>query len=306
MNSWIIITDERRTGGMLAAVRQLGGSATAAVVGARSLAETVAKAGFDKVLLFAAPENLPPEAYAAQVADAVAAAAPRLVVSSDMPSARVLLGAAAVKLNAAVAASVKAIAARGDSILVTRSIAEGKLVEILEVKGPAACIFDGEDVDQVADRPTAIEEVPVRDPGGALRVVETTSVDADSAGLLTAAKVVGLGLGILTRDDLELIRDLAAAVHAEIACTLPVCDDMRWFDSSRVVGSSHSQIAPDLYIAVGISGQPQHMSGVRDAKTIVAINNDPEARIFKNCDYGILGDLYKLVPVLTAAFKAAG
>ena len=80
---------------------------------------------------------------------------------------------------------------------------------------------------------------------------------------------------------------------------------MRWFDAHRVVGSSHNSIAPDLYIAVGISGQPQHLSGVRDAKVVLAINSDPDARIFRNCDYGILGDLYKVVPALTAALRGA-
>jgi electron transfer flavoprotein alpha subunit len=95
---------------------------------------------------------------------------------------------------------------------------------------------------------------------------------------------------------------LAGVINAEIACTLPICDDLRWLPSHRVVGSSHSQIAPELYIAVGISGQAQHISGIRDAKIVVAINIDPEAGIFKNCNYGITGDLYKIVPALASAF----
>jgi len=301
-DSWIMMTDKGRMGGMLAAAQQLGGRVTAVVVGPRSLAETAAAAGPDRVLWYAAGD-LPAEAYAARVAEAAKAAAPRVVLASDAPSARVLLGVAAASLGAAIVSSVRALAVEGDSILVSRPTAEGRAVQTLEATGALACIFDGEDVEPASAPAAAIEAVPPAEPGDAMRLVECQAASADSAGLLTAARVVGAGLGIRAKDDLKLIEGLAAAARAEIACSLPVCDDMRWFGSTRVVGSSHNQIAPDLYIAVGISGQPQHLSGVRDAKVVVAINSDPDARIFKHCDYGILGDLYKVVPALTAALR---
>ena len=96
---------------------------------------------------------------------------------------------------------------------------------------------------------------------------------------------------------------MAEALGAEIACSLSLCDDYRWFEHGRVVGTSTQRIAPRLYVSVGISGQPQHMTGVRGAKTIVAINNDPEAPIFRACAYGIVGDLNKVVPALTEALS---
>jgi electron transfer flavoprotein alpha subunit len=303
MNSWIIIIDERRAGGMLDAARRLGGQVVAAVVGPRALADTMAELGFDRVVCFETAEGVPAEAYAAQVADAAEAAAPRLVLASDAPVGRMLLGAVAAKLNAALIGAVRALAADGERIVVSRSTAEGKVLEDVEAQGALAVIFDGEDMEASSAQPAPVELIPVGDPGATLRLIETTEAGEDSAGMLTAARVVGVGMGLRSRDDLKLIEELADAMHAEIACTLPVCDDMRWFPAHRVVGSSHNQIAPDLYIAVGISGQPQHMSGIRDAKVVVAVNNDPEARIFKNCDYGILGDLYKVVPTLASAFK---
>jgi len=300
--SWIIIIDERRAGGMLDAAQKLGGQVTAAVVGSRALADKMATLGFDRVLLFETGEGTPPEAFAQQVAEAAKEAAPELVMSSDVSAARVLLGAVAVKLEAAVIAAVRGLTAEGENIIASRSIADGRLVEDIAVKGPLAVIFDGDDVEKPAREPVPVESIPVEKPKAAMRLVKTIE-DTEASGLLTAARVVGVGVGVRAKEDLKLIDDLAEAMHAEKACTLPVCDDMRWFPSNRVVGSSHNQIAPDLYIAVGISGQPQHMSGIRDAKVIVAINNDPEARIFKNCHYGIVGDLYKIVPQLTSAFK---
>lgn len=301
MNSWIIIIDERRVGGMLNAAKQLGGAVTAAVVGPRALADHVAGLGFSRVLCLETAENVPAEAYAAQLAEAAAAAAPGLVLSSDVPMARVLLGAVAAKLNAALVSSVRAVSAPGGKIVLSRSTAEGKVLEDIESAGALAGIFDGEDVDAAPASPVAVEMMPTGD-AAPIQLLETIEAEG-GAGLLTAARVVGVGAGLRAKDDLALIEELAAAVHAEIACTLPVCDDMRWYPSHRVVGSSHSQIAPELYIAVGISGQPQHLSGIRDAKIVVAVNNDPEARILKNCNYGILGDLYKVVPALISAFK---
>jgi electron transfer flavoprotein alpha subunit len=303
IESWIIATDTARLGGILNAARQLGGHVTAAVIGSRSLADAVAAAGPDQLRWYACRDGAPAEAYASQVAEAVQKAAARVVLSSTAPAARVVLGAAAAKLGAAVISSVQALAVEGDKVKVSRAAAQGKAVEILDATGAVACIFDGEDVAPAASHPATVEEVLATDPGDSLRVVETIPDTGGSAGLRTAARVVSAGLGIRAKGDLTLIEDLAAALGAEIACTLPVCDDMRWYGPERVVGRSHNQIAPDLYIAVGISGQPQHAVGVRDAKVVVVINNDPKATFFKICDYGIIGDLYKVVPALTAAFR---
>jgi electron transfer flavoprotein alpha subunit len=299
-DSWIIVTDTSRLGGLIATTRPLGGRVTAAVVGPRSLADAVAAVGPDRVLWLDAPDGVPAEALAAHVAALVEEASPRVVLSSTAPAGRVLLGATAARLGAAVIASVQALDVDGGRIVVRRSAAEGKVVETLEAAGALACIFDGDDAQPEAATPASVETVATADPSGSLRIVETIPASG-GAGLRTAARVVSAGLGIRKKDDLALVERLAAALGAEIACTLPVCDDMRWYDADHVVGRSHNQIAPDLYIAVGVSGQPQHTVGVRDAKIVVAINNDPNATFFKSCDYGIVGDLYKVVPALTAA-----
>lgn len=302
-DSWIIITDERRVGGMVSLARALGGQVTAAVAGTSSLAASIAVMGFDKVFCFETGEGVAAEACAARIAAAAAEANPRLVLSSDMPVGRVLLGAVAAKLNAAVISSVRAITVDGDNIVVSRSTAEGKLLEDIDIPGALAGVFDGDDVETPAADSTPVEVVPVDNADATVKLIGTLE-DEGEAGLLTASRVVSVGAGLAKKDDLSLIEELVEAVHAEMACSLPVCEDMRWLPASRVVGSSHNQVAPQLYLAVGISGQPQHLSGVRDAKIIVAVNNDPDARIFKHCDYGIVGDLYKIVPALIAAFKA--
>lgn len=301
MNSLIIITDERRVGGMLSATKALGGSTAAVVVGMNSLAEAVSAWGFDRVLCIEPEEGVPAEAYAAQLADTVAGIAPRLVMASDVAISRVLLAAAAAKMNASVIGAVRALAMDGDDIVVSRFTADDKVLEDIASAGNVACIFGGEDVDMSSGQPVAVEKIAA---AMGARMSQVGVIEAEEGdGLLTASRVVSAGTGVKAKDDLALIEELAAAAHAEIGCSLPMCEDLRWLPLHKVVGSTHNQIAPELYIAVGISGQPQHMAGIRDAKIVVAINNDPEARIFKFCDYGIVGDLYKVVPALVSAFK---
>lgn len=302
-NSLIIITDERRVGGMLNAARAIGGQVTAAVVGPRALADTISSWGFDRVICIEPAEGVPAEVYAAQLAGVAEDVMPRLVLASDVPVSRMLLAAVAAKLNAPVIGALRALSVDGESVVASRFTADDKVLEDIAAIGNVACIFGGEDVDMLAAQPVEVEQLEATANADMRLAGVIESEDGD--GLLTAARVISAGTGLQAKDDLKLIEDLAEAAHAEIGCSLPMCEDLRWLPLHKVVGSTHNQIAPELYIAVGISGQPQHMAGIRDARIVVAVNNDPEARIFKFCNYGIVGDLYKIVPELISAFKEA-
>ena len=120
------------------------------------------------------------------------------------------------------------------------------------------------------------------------------SVELDKARL-----VVSVGRGIGSQENIVIAKALADSIGAEIACSRPVAENEKWMEHERYVGISNLMIKPELYLAVGISGQIQHMVGANGAQTIVAINKDKNAPIFQFADYGIVGDLFKILPALT-------
>lgn len=116
--------------------------------------------------------------------------------------------------------------------------------------------------------------------------------------------IVSCGRGLKNKTDIQLITDLAAALKGKtIGCSRPISADLKWLSEDHWIGLSGHKVKPKLYVACGISGQIQHIAGMRDSGVVVAINKDPDALIFKSADYGIVGDLYQVLPKLTEAVK---
>ncbi len=127
---------------------------------------------------------------------------------------------------------------------------------------------------------------------------------AQTVDLGSAQFIVSVGRGIKEAGNLPLVETLAAALGAELAASRPICDN-GWLPIERQVGSSGQTVSPKLYLAVGISGAIQHLVGMKGSQCVVAINRDPDAPIFEVADYGIVGDLFEVVPALTEAIKAS-
>ena len=136
-------------------------------------------------------------------------------------------------------------------------------------------------------------------PAHPAKFVERREKQGETVNLSAAKRAVGIGRGLARKEDLEMVYALAAKLGAEVGCSRPIAQGENWMEISRYIGVSGVMLKPDIYVALGISGQVQHTVGVRDAKIIIAVNKDKNAPIFKQCDYGIVGDIYKVVPALT-------
>ena len=302
-NVWIVVADDMSAASVAGVACKAGAPVDAFVFGDAELAGNVASLGVASVTLLDT-SNVLAEALAPEIASRAASAEPSAVVCSDNATARVIAGAIAAELSAAVASSVVSVAVEGGKVVVEQLAAEGEAVRVMETAGPAVCVIADGGEEAEGGAPVAVEEVKILGAYG-LEVVSTDAEPAGASGLLSAEKVVGVGLGIGEKKNLDLVYDLAEALGAEVACTLPLCDNYHWFEHSRVVGTSTQKISPRLYLSFGSSGAPQHMMGVRSSKLIVAINNDPEAPIFRECAYGILGSAKEILPVMTEAVKNA-
>ncbi len=301
VNAWIVVGDQPAIGNLITVARSLGGPVGAVVAGPRSVAETVAASGVDKVVWCGTPDDVPAEANAPAVAAAVAADPPRVVLGGRNPGDRVLLGAAAARLKAAVLTGARSVSADGAGVIVVNAVFGDIAEETVAVSGPVALLLDGGSVPALGGTTVPIEEIAATPLG--LKVIETRTSGFDEVDLNEAHRVIGVGRGLKAQEDLALIETLAAAIGAEVACSRPVAEGLNWMGKDRYIGSSGAHIAPQLYLAIGISGQLQHMVGVLGAETIVAINSDPNAAVFTQTDYGLVGDLYQLVPAITAALK---
>jgi electron transfer flavoprotein alpha subunit len=275
-----------------------GEEAVAVVVGPAEAAAEAAASPVAEVRWIEPEEATPPEAYAPAVAEAVAGAAPRVVVADNSPEGRTLAGACAVALGAAVVPGATSWQA-DDAVTRLSAPRHGGIVEeTVEVTGPVVVIRDASG-DTSAGPPAPVAQIPATPIP--VEISGETVPEVEAVDLAAAKVVVGVGRGLKAEADLAIIEALARSWHGEVGCTRPLAEGVTWLSKSRYIGMSGLTIAPALYVAVGISGQLQHMAGVRGATRIVAVNTDPEAPVFNEADYGIVGDLYTIVPALTEA-----
>lgn len=137
-----------------------------------------------------------------------------------------------------------------------------------------------------------------------IKLEKVSERQVESVNLVAARNVVSVGRGIEKQEDLGMIDEFARAISAEVGCTRPIAEGVNWLSRERYIGVSGVTVKPNIFVAVGLSGQIQHMVGATASQTIVAINKDKNAPIFKYADYGIVGDYAAVVPQLTAALQA--
>ncbi|MCC6931434.1 MAG: electron transfer flavoprotein subunit alpha/FixB family protein [Gemmatimonadaceae bacterium] len=291
---------------------QVGGEVHAVLVGPAGVAAkaaTLAQYGADVVLVaeHAGFANYAPETTAALVADRVKGGDYRAVIFSASQQGKDLAPRTAARLGCAIATDVTSFSVGGDAVIVTHPGYTGKVVQTLKLVGtPVVLSLRPGSVSPAAKAGAGRTEQVAADPSGArVQVTETILGDSKKLDLGEAPIIISGGRGLKAAEHFKLVEDLAAAFgNAAVGATRAVTDE-GWRPHSDQIGQTGRLVSPELYVAVGISGAIQHLAGMRTSKCIVAINKDKEAPIFKVADYGIVGDVFEVVPALTAAVQQA-
>jgi electron transfer flavoprotein alpha subunit len=291
-----------------------GGEVHALVVGGPGIAakaEELGRSGADvvEVVEHETLERYSPEVFAATAEARLRAGEYRAAFFAASAQGRDLAPRAAARLGVSLASDVTHFEIQADAVLARHPAYTGKVVVTLRLTGTPALLSlrPGAVAAVEQKRSPKVEKVdPAMDPAAARVVVtETSQRSGAKLALGEAPVIVSGGRGLRAAENFKLVEELADAFgNAAVGATRAVTDD-GWRPSTDQIGQTGRLVSPDLYVALGISGAIQHLAGMRTAKTIVAINKDKDAPIFKIADYGIVGDLFEVVPRLTEEIRKA-
>jgi len=294
------------------------------VTGARRIGETVeavvcaagpvhgvdqlGRFGADKVVTLTAPAfaKYAPEGCAQAIAERAKAGGYAAVVFGASAMGKDLAPRVAAKLGVALAADVTDVAVEGGAVIAIRPVYAGKALLKVKIAARPAVVSLRPNVFTPVERPKAgaAETVAVSTPAGRVTVREIKAAEAGSLDVAEAPIVISGGRGLKEPANFKVVEELAQAFggRAAVGASRAVVD-AGWRGHADQVGQTGKTVSPTLYIAVGISGAIQHLAGMRTSKVIVAINKDRDAPIFKVADYGIVGDLFEIVPRLAAEIR---
>ncbi|MCU0346476.1 MAG: electron transfer flavoprotein subunit alpha/FixB family protein, partial [Saprospiraceae bacterium] len=253
--------------------------------------------------------NFDSQVYSSVIAQAAEKLGATVVVLSHTSTGKSLLGRLAARLNAGSVAGVKSLPdLSGSGFKVTKGVYSGKAIATYDISSPIKLVsLGGNDIPvQATGNEVAVESLDLAVPSSRVKVLNVKRQEG-IVPLPEAVTVVSAGRGMKGPENWGMVEDLAKVMGATTACSRPVAD-ADWRPHHEHVGQTGVAIRPNLYVAIGISGAIQHLAGVNQSKVIVVINKDPEAPFFKAADYGVVGDLFEVVPKLTEAmrkFKAA-
>jgi electron transfer flavoprotein alpha subunit len=275
-----------------------------------SLSETIAQYNLEKVIV-AKNEKLgtyTPDGYADAWEEIISKENPQYVVMSHSYQVRDFAPKVAARLGREVVGDCIRYKADGGKLVLTRRIFLGKLDADLTVGGDAPYFvtfqsgaFRGDNAEKGS---ASVESVEVNVGEIRMEAEEPFQEAKASVDLTKSEIIVAVGRGIKSQENIAIAQSLADILGADLAASRPICDS-EWLPIDRQIGSSGQTVAPKVYIALGISGAIQHIVGMKNASTIIAINKDAEAPIFDIADYGIVGDLFEAVPVLVEEIKKA-
>jgi len=291
--------------------KQLGKKITAVIIGKadESLAKEYISYGAEKVFIVESnQEKFKPEEYARYLENVIKEINAETILIGSNKNGKELASRLAGNLKAGCIIDALNVFIKDKKITAERVIYSGNAIAVEQFNSKPVIItvpskvFDPLKKDDSRKGEIIKKKFDVEKY--ASKILRIQELQTDGINVEDAEIIVSCGRGFKNKDDIKLINELAEVLKGKtIGCSRPIAADLKWLPEDHWIGLSGHKVKPKLYIAAGISGQIQHIAGMRDSGIIVAINKDPEALIFKSADYGIVGDLYEILPKLTAAVK---
>lgn len=308
---WIISDVAETSYELLGKARELLGDQegiiTVYLIGNETTGQEAIGYGADLVKLMELPPDTTWEQYAPVLVQEAQASQPEMILVGATRRGKDLAAQLAALLDSPCVTECKSIEYDDGKVILKRIIYGGLAEKIIEccqfpvIATVASRTFEKWTAKD-ASREGTIEKLDLP-AGDNVQVVERRSKPQEAVNIKDASIVVGVGRGFSEQDELKMAEELAKVLGGEVACSRPIAEDLHWLPEDRYIGISGQIIKPNVYIAAGISGQVQHVYGIRDAKTIIAIDKNENAPIFQVADYYIVGDLKEVLPALTEAVK---
>ena len=281
----------------------LGTTCNALTLGTVNNAEQLGQYGASAVYNIAGISAFDSQVYASVIAEAVKQTGATVVIVSNTSTGKALVGRVAVKLNAGLVSGANKLPTNDGAFKVRKGVFSGKAIAEFTISSDIKVIslMGNALAPEIVGSNVAVTPLSISAPASRITVKSVKTADG-IVPLPEAELVVSAGRGLKDPSNWGIVEDLAASLGATTACSRPVAD-AHWRPHHEHVGQTGVAIRPNLYIALGISGAIQHLAGVNNSRVIVVINKDPEAPFFKAADYGVVGDLFDIVPKLTAAVK---
>ena len=279
------------------------------VCGAKALAEkvtaivfgdeTATVCGADAVLYAPVSEEGAPEDYAKAIAAEVKKEESAVVFVGNTVRGRALAGKIGVLLDTAVLTNPAEIAEENGALVCSRTVYGGMAVRKTSVTKAYGVVCLNSGSFEVTELPVCTNVAKLEgEAEGTIKRVGRTTKQEGSVNLAVAKRIVDVGRGLAAEEDLAMVNKLASVLGAEVGCSRPVAENNKWLPKASYLGITGTQVKPEMIFVMGCSGQVQHIGGINKSKVIIAVNKDKGAPIFKNCDFGVVGDMYKVVPAL--------
>jgi electron transfer flavoprotein alpha subunit len=291
--------------------KELNKNVTAVIIGKsdENLAKEYISSGADKVFIAETSiESFKAEEYADILTKIVNETGVETILIGSNKNGKELSARLSGKLNAGCVVDSNNIYVKNNKLIAERIVFSGNAIAVEQFNSKPAIItiplkaFDPAEKDD--SRKGEITKRTINAEKSNSKILKIQEMKSEGVSVEDAEIIVSCGRGFKNKDDIKLVQDLADVLKGKtVGCSRPIAADLKWLSEDHWIGLSGHKVKPKLYIAAGISGQIQHIAGMRDSGIIVAINKDPEALIFKSADYGIVGDLYEVIPKLTIAVK---